>query len=110
MFFAAAVSSRITYGPMAAIAFCLEFFYVQKDPKAKRHLILGCILFLLASGVFYLPVFFASGMSLSFLGIGPTRRVVFWALSPDLYTKISTFGVCLPSFCSSFFAIANASF
>ncbi|NJK53884.1 MAG: hypothetical protein HC936_15745 [Leptolyngbyaceae cyanobacterium SU_3_3] len=39
LFFAAAVSSRITYGPMAAIAFCLEFFYVQKIQKPNVILI-----------------------------------------------------------------------
>lgn len=69
--FAAAVSSRITYGPMAAIAFLLYFFYVQSEPKLKNRLIQSFVLFLLACGVLYLPVFFASGMTLSFLGVGP---------------------------------------
>jgi hypothetical protein len=69
--FAAAVSSRITYGPMAAIAYFLYFLYVQNDRKVRSLLIQSFILFLIASAAFYLPVFFASGMTLSFLGIGP---------------------------------------
>jgi hypothetical protein len=71
LIFAAAVSSRITYGPMAAIAYCLYFFYVQADSKARSLLVQSFILFLVASAAFYLPIFFASGMTFSFLGIGP---------------------------------------
>ncbi len=71
LIFAAAVSSRITYGPMAAIAYFLYFFYVQKDLKTRSLLVQSFILFLVASAALYLPVFFASGMTLSFLGIGP---------------------------------------
>ncbi|KAM3103563.1 ArnT family glycosyltransferase [Phormidesmis sp. 146-12] len=71
LIFAAAVSSRITYGPMVAIAYFLYFCYVQKESKSRRLLVQSFILFLVASVVFYLPVFFASGMTLSFLGIGP---------------------------------------
>jgi hypothetical protein len=69
--FAAAVCSRLTYAPMGAIAFFLYFPYTQKEPKLRSPLIQGFIIFLVASAAFYLPVFFASGMSLSFLGIGP---------------------------------------
>ncbi|MGV0028992.1 ArnT family glycosyltransferase [Phormidesmis priestleyi] len=71
LIFAAAVSSRITYGPMAAIAYFLYFFYVQREFKTRSLLVQSFILFLIASAAFYLPVFFASGMTLSFLGIGP---------------------------------------
>lgn len=71
LLFAAAVSSRLTYGPMVAIAFLLYFPYTQEKPKLRSLLIQGFLVFLVASGVFYLPVFFASGMSLSFLAIGP---------------------------------------
>lgn len=71
LLFAAAVSSRITYGPMAAIAFLLYVPYVRDKLKLRNLLIQGVLIFLVATGVFYLPVFYASGMSLSFLGIGP---------------------------------------
>lgn len=68
--FGAAVCSRLTYGPMGAIAFLLSFVYAQ-DFRSRRQAIQGFVVFLLATASFYLPVFFASGMTLSFLGIGP---------------------------------------
>ena len=71
LLFAAAVSSRLTYAPMVAIAFLLYFPYTQEKRNLRSSLIQGFLVFLVASGVFYLPVFFASGMSLSFLAIGP---------------------------------------
>ncbi len=100
--FAAAVSSRLTYAPMVAIAFLLYFPYTQGKLKLRNSLIQGFLVFLAASGVFYLPVFFASGMSLSFLAIGPDasggfvgiiarfvyKNIYFWGLPAFVFLII----------------------
>lgn len=65
--FALAVSSRLTYGPMVAIAFGFYLPYLQKNVDLRKQFFQGVWLFILACVALYLPVFLASGMSLSFL-------------------------------------------
>ena len=97
LLFAAAVSSRLTYGPMAAIAFLLYFPYTQENLKLRKSLIQGFLILLIATGGFYLPVFFASGMSLSFLAIGPDASGGFVGiLARFFYKNIYFWG--LPAF------------
>ena len=97
LLFAAAVSSRLTYGPMVAIAFLLYFPYTQEKLKLRSSLIQGFLVFLVASGILYLPVFFASGMSLSFLAIGPDASGGFVGIiARFIYKNIYFWG--LPAF------------
>ncbi len=97
LLFAAAVSSRLTYAPMVAIAFLLYFPYTQEKHNLRSSLIQGFLVFLVASGVFYLPVFFASGMSLSFLAIGPDATGGFIGIiARFIYKNIYFWG--LPAF------------
>ena len=97
LLFAAAVSSRLTYAPMVAIAFLLYFPYTQEKLKLRSSLIQGFLVFLVASGIFYLPVFFASGMSLSFLAIGPDASGGFVGIiARFIYKNIYFWG--LPAF------------
>lgn len=65
--FACATSSRITYAPMAAIALAFSVPYLQPQAFLRRRFFQGVALFFVGSVLLYLPVFFASGMSLSFL-------------------------------------------
>jgi len=67
LMFALAVSSRLTYGPMAAIAYAFYIPYLNQK-RLKKRFIQGIVIFLAASTLLYLPVFIASGLSLSFLG------------------------------------------
>ena len=97
LLFAAAVSSRLTYGPMVAIAFLLYFPYTQEKLKLRSLLIQGFLVFLVASSILYLPVFFASGMSLSFLAIGPDASGGFVGIiARFIYKNIYFWG--LPTF------------
>ena len=97
LLFAAAVSSRLTYGPMVAIAFLLYFPYTQEKLKLRSLLIQGFLVFLVASSILYLPVFFASGMSLSFLAIGPDASGGFVGIiARFIYKNIYFWG--LPAF------------
>lgn len=65
--FALAVSARLTYGPMVTIAFGFYLPYLQQRRELGKRFFQGILLFLFASATLYLPVFFASGMTLSFL-------------------------------------------
>ncbi|MDX2231923.1 MAG: hypothetical protein NW220_19975 [Leptolyngbyaceae cyanobacterium bins.349] len=65
--FALAVSSRLTYGPMVAIAFGFYFFYWRQQRRINYLFFQGIILFILGGIALYLPVFFSAGMTLSFL-------------------------------------------
>ncbi len=95
--FASAVCSRLTYGPMGAIAFLLYFPYVRENLKLRNSLIQGFLVFLVTTGVFYLPVFFASGMSLSFLAVGPDASGGFIGIiARFIYKNIYFWG--LPAF------------
>jgi hypothetical protein len=67
LIFALAVSSRITYAPMVALAFAFYFPYLRSRKERSGRFWQGIALFLVGSAALYLPVFFASGMSLSFL-------------------------------------------
>ncbi len=97
LLFAAAVCSRLTYGPMGAIAFLLYVPYTHETPKLRNSLIQGFLIFLVATGGFYLPVFFASGMSLSFLAVGPDAAGGFIGiLARFFYKNIYFWG--LPAF------------
>jgi hypothetical protein len=66
--FALAVSARLTYGPMAAIALAFFFPVVRQENHRTKRFFQGILIFLGAAAILYLPVFFASGMSLAFLG------------------------------------------
>jgi len=65
--FALAVSSRITYAPMITIAYGFYFFYLQHERKLNYRFFQGIGLLIVGTIALYLPVFFASGMTLSFL-------------------------------------------
>lgn len=67
LIFALAVSARLTYGPMVAIAFVFYSPYLRYKPHLKIRFIQGISLFLITTGLLYLPVFIASGLNLSFL-------------------------------------------
>lgn len=69
LMFALAISSRITYGPMAIIAFLFYLIYI-KQRERKQIIFQGIILFFAGIAILYLPVFIASGMNFSFLAFG----------------------------------------
>ncbi len=64
--FAVTVSSRITYAPAIAVAWILYLLYLGKP---KKIFLQGFLIFLMGSVLFYVPTYFASG--LSFLNIPP---------------------------------------
>lgn len=71
LFFALAVSSRITYAPMVIISFLFYVLYVKNKPEFRKSWgVQGIIVFLLATSLLYLPVFIVSGMNFSFLAMG----------------------------------------
>jgi len=65
--FALAFSSRLTYAPMIAIAWGFYFFYLQHQRKLNRRFFQGIGVFVVSAIALYSPVFFASGMTFSFL-------------------------------------------
>ncbi|MBD2022475.1 hypothetical protein H6F43_20045 [Leptolyngbya sp. FACHB-36] len=90
LLFALAVSSRLTYGPMGAIALTFYFPYLRQHPSLRGRYFQGWLLFLLGSAALYSPVFFASGMTFSFLGFasdtsGGTLGVVARFIYKNLY-------------------------
>lgn len=87
--FALAVSSRITYGPMAVIAFGFYFPYLNRQSVLSKRFFQSIVLFFVASAALYLPVFFASGMSLSFLGFASeTSGGTFGIVARFLYKNV----------------------
>ncbi len=67
LIFALAVSSRITYAPLGLLAFVFYLPLVRENSRLKSLIFQGIVVLFLGSIALYLPVFFASGMSLSFL-------------------------------------------
>lgn len=65
--FALTVSSRLTYAPMIAIAYGFYFFYLYQKRNLNQRFLQGIGLFIVGSIALYLPVFFTSGMTFSFL-------------------------------------------
>lgn len=95
--FAFAVSSRLTYGPMGAIAFAFYFPYLRQQRQLTQRFFQGIALFLLVSVALYLPVFFASGMTLSFLSYADDASGgTFGAIARFIYKNIYLWG--LPTF------------
>jgi hypothetical protein len=95
--FACAVSARLTYGPMGAIAFAFYFPYLRQNRALMGRFFQGVLLFLLGTIALYLPVFFASGMTLSFLGFASeTSGGTFGILARFLYKNVYLWG--LPAF------------
>lgn len=67
---ALAVSSRLTYAPMAIIAFLFYFIHIKHDRRLKNLLWQGILLFFVGIAILYLPVFIVSGMNFSFISVG----------------------------------------
>lgn len=65
--FALAVSSRLTYGPMVAIALGFYLPHLQKTIELRKQFFQGILLFVFSCFALYLPVFISSGMNFSFL-------------------------------------------
>lgn len=65
--FACAVSSRLTFAPMGLSALVWQAWLVWHDRERWRTAMLAIAVFLMMSALFYLPVFIASNMTLSFL-------------------------------------------
>lgn len=68
--FALAVSSRLTYGPMAIIAFFFYFMHIKHERRLRNILWQGVILLFVGIAILYLPVFIVSGMNFSFIAVG----------------------------------------
>lgn len=95
--FALTVSSRITYGPMAVIAFAFYAPYLKQQQELRQRFFQAVVLFLVGSALLYLPVFIASGMTFSFLGFASeTSGGTFGVIARFLYKNIYLWG--LPAF------------
>jgi hypothetical protein len=87
--FALAVSARLTYGPMGVLVFCFYFLYLRQTARLTPRFFHGVILFFFFCGLLYLPVFVASGLSLSFLGFSSgTSGGTFGIIARFLYKNV----------------------
>jgi hypothetical protein len=95
--FACAVSSRITYGPMVAIAFLFYGLTMQQQLHQNRtfktRFFQAIGLFLLACIALYMPIFLASGMTLSFLKYAPDESGLVGMAARFFYKNVYFWGV-----------------
>ena len=93
------VSSRITYGPVVLIVFFFSFILRQYETKTIIKLLTG---FIIMSCLLYFPVFYTSGMNLSFLGFSSEQWSFGQYAARFIYKNIYLWG--LPTFIFLFIA------
>ena len=97
--YAMSVSSRITYGPVVLIVFFFSFILRQYETKTIIKLLTG---FIIMSCLLYFPVFYTSGMNLSFLGFSSEQWSFGQYAARFIYKNIYLWG--LPTFIFLFIA------
>lgn len=91
--FACAVSSRLTFAPMGLCALGFQAWLVWCDRERRRTAMLAIAVFLMMSALFYLPVFIASNMTLSFLtATQPHENYAAARVARFIYKQILLFG------------------
>ena len=91
--FACATSSRLPFGPMGLGALAVYGWLVWNDNVRRRSLLEAMAAFLLLCSLFYLPVFIASKLSLSFLTAAqPHNNGLAARLARFSYKHIMLFG------------------
>jgi hypothetical protein len=91
--FSLAVSSRITYGPMIAIALACYFPIIRHHRNLQKRFFQGILLFIAGCIALYLPIFLASGMTFSFLTYAPDHSGMMGAIARFLYKNIYLWGL-----------------
>ncbi len=95
--FALAVSSRLTYGPMVAIALGFYLPTLRQQRPLLPRFWQGVLIFLGATAALYLPVFIASGYNFSFLAYADdTTGGTLGQIARYLYKNVYFWG--LPTF------------